>query len=56
MSEQPADDLKEAVEILKAFRGANDFCEWHPKFHDAIARARALLKRVGEPPARGGGE
>lgn len=33
----------ELINVLQAFSGANDFHEWHPKYHPAIALARAAL-------------
>lgn len=39
-----APDLLDALETMQ--RDGNDFAEWHPNFHKAIAKARAAIAKA----------
>ena len=44
---QASEAVAGVIGALVAIRDAgNDFAEWHPKFHDAIALARAALAKI----------
>lgn len=40
--------LNLAIDALRAFAGADDFHDWHEKYHEAIEKARRALSAAKE--------